>query len=123
MNKQESETIEIELGKNTEVLENTFSHFNLKVLSVAYSVTRHDGYITAYIELVSVNGNKLKLPRDSYADEINVKMNFYNNGRLLCSDSIGLEKSSFNGYDTLEKPIYVDNLIERVTNIRIFATL
>lgn len=123
MNKQESEAIETEFSKNTEILENTFSRFNLKVLSVAYSVTRHSGYITAYIELVSINGNKLKLPRDSYTDEVDIKINCYNNGRLLCSDKVGLEKSSFNGYDTLEKTIVVDNLIERVTNIRIFATL
>lgn len=119
MDIQECEVLEIELKKNTEILENAFEKLNLKVLGVAYSGSTHSGTITAYVELVAINGNKLKLPRDSFGAEI--KINFYENGNLICCENCCLDKDNFNGYDTLEINCTYNNLITRATNARLYA--
>lgn len=121
MNTSEIEILENELKKNTEILENSFEQFNLKVLSVAYSGSKYDGDISFWIEIAAINGTKIMRMKGYSCLEI--KLNFYENDKLICSAKIQKYKDCFTGYDTLNGSAGVINLIQRATRVRIFATL
>ena len=123
MDIKECEVLEIELKKNTEILENTFERFNLKVLSVAYSGNTRDEGLRIWIELTTIDGAKIKVPRNSYASRADIKFNFYENNSLLCSTSVSVDKDEFCGYDTVEIRLDYSNILSRASSVRVFATL
>ena len=123
MDIRECEALEIELKKNTEILENTFERFNLKVLSVAYSGNRQDEGLNIWVELTTIEGSKIKIPRSTYTDGVAVKLNFYENDNLLCSTSVTVYKGEFCGYDTVSARLSYSNILTRATSVRLFAAV
>ncbi len=124
MDEIQCETLENELRKNTEILESTFEQYNLKILSVAYSTSLPKGdELTTWLEMISIDGDKIKLPKSILAHSLKIIINFYQNDRLLCSTSTTVFPEQFNGYDTEELHISFCGLITRATKARIFATL
>ena len=89
-----------ELKKNTQVIESTFSRFNLKVLQVAYQPYAEDGDdepdadCDLLVELASLNGNPM--PSNGH-----IKINLYDeNGDLIYHDDHMVFAEGFAGYDT-----------------------
>lgn len=123
MDVKQAEKIEKELRNNTEILDVSFAQFNLKVLSIAYSTCLDDTGIIAWIELSSIVGSKLQLPKSNSSTSINVKINFYERDNLLCSTSRLLIANNFNRYNTIALNTSFHGLVSRATTARIFATL
>ena len=89
-----------ELKKNTQVIESTFSKFNLKVLQVAYQPYAEDGDedpdadCDLLIELTSINERPM-------SGDGHVKINLYDeNGDLIYHDNHMIFAEKFAGYDT-----------------------
>lgn len=114
---------ETELKEHTEILEYTFERLNLKVMSIAYSGDRTDSELDLWVELTAINGGKIKTPRNVYAGIVHIKVNFYENGCLLCSSEKSFDKSSFCGYDTIHIDISYDDILSRATSARLFAII
>ena len=123
MDIKECEVLEIELKKNTEILENTFERLNLKALSVAYSGNTRDEGLRIWIELTTIDGARIKVPRNSCSAGAEIKLNFYENDNLLCSISETVYKDLFCGYDTVEIHLTFPNILSRTTSVRLFATV
>lgn len=117
------EALEIELRKNTEILENTFERFNLKVISIAYSGSKYGDHISLYVELATINGDKIIVPKNRESDYIKIKVNYYENGNLLCSDKEDIHKNGICGYDTIEIGTSYFNIVSRATSARLYVTI
>ncbi len=122
MDIKECESLETELKKNTEILENTFERLNLKVLSIAYSGNIEDTGLNLWVELVALNGSEIVLPNNCCGCYVDIKVNFYENKKLLCSDSESIFIDDFNGYDTIHIYMQYANILSRATSARIYAT-
>ena len=112
------ENLEKELAKNTEVLENLFTSFNLKLEDIMYSSIPR-GCVYAYIEFSTLDGSSMIRSEVSL---IQFKINFYKNKKLLYSNAASYLVSSFNGYEIIKIPTDLVNLIEYATSARIFIT-
>lgn len=123
MNEKEREILANELKKNTEILENLFEQYNLRVISIAFSGRSNDTQLDLWVEVSAIKGTKIKLPKDDAADVISIKVNYYENGNLLCSDYVDIDAENFGGYDTVHLCTYYTNLLNRATSARIFAVL
>ena len=115
---QTRKNLEKELVKNTDVLENIFTSYNLKFIDIAYS-SPSIGWINAYVEFTSLDGTSMIISEDEC---MRIKINFYNNNKLLCSKHWDYYISSFRGYDTVTICGNIYNLIEDATSARLFIT-
>ena len=115
---QTRKNLEKELVKNTDVLENIFTSYNLKFMDIAYS-SSSDGSVTTYVEFTTLDGSPtIKCEGDC----IFFKMNFYNNNKLLHSTYACYSIANFRGYDTEGITCNYNDLIEDATSARLFIT-
>lgn len=122
MEYNECEEVNVELTKNTNIFNESFEKLNLKVLSVAYQMNICN--LKCWVEINSINGAGISLPTNCTVKNVAIKINFYQNDRLLHSDTTSFDAHSFLGYDTKEFWItYCDKWIEKVTSVKVYATL
>lgn len=122
MDIQEREALEIELKNNTEVITHTFEQYNINVLSVAYHWDSERQMMKIWVELAAISGYEIKYPGDfCIKPSLNLKINFYNDRQLICSEEETIWE--FLGYDTIEFRVYYENLLNKATMARLFATM
>ncbi len=101
-----------DLKNNTEILENTFKKYNLKVLQCSYSFG-DDGNCDFYIEISSIDETIL-------SEDICIKINLYdNNGEIIYSASNDIKAGTFDGYDTINLILWYNAL--KAEKARVFV--
>lgn len=122
MDEIEYEELNVELTKNTSIFNESFEKLNLKVLSVAYKIDYCN--LKCWVEISAINGTEISLPANSTAKNVEIKINFYQNNRLIYSGGSSFNANNFIGYDTIEIEIdYCDDWIEKISSTKIYATL
>lgn len=107
----------IELKKNIEVLDNTFSKFGLKILNVGgldYAEFLGGNGIKFFVEIMSDED----IDSDDY---LQLKINVYDeNDDLISMGSTGIDMSEFSGYDTVDLVVFADDIFERAVKARVY---
>ena len=110
---------EIELKKNIEVLEGTFSKFGLEVVNVGveYGTWLLGGKgIMFYCEIMSNED----LPEGA---SYHVKVNVYDsNGNLISMSSESIDADEFVGYDTLSIKVCHESIHDEAAKARVYLT-
>lgn len=109
---------EIELKKNVDILDGTFSKFGLEVMNVgvAYADMVGGKGIRFYCEIMSNED----LPTDQ---NFNIKVNVYDkNGDLISMGSEILDPKKFTGYDTILVAVFHETIHEEAAKVRIYLT-
>lgn len=106
-----------QLNKCAEVVEATFTKFNLQVLGYGFcGINENSGWLQLLLEVALLPGEKLE-------DNVRIKANFYDEENTIIysyEDYIDLEE--FSGYDTINLCLNEDNLCFNMNKCRIFAT-
>ncbi len=105
----------LELKKNTEIIENTFNKYNLKVLQYSYTDggIKYDDCIF-YIEISSLEDTTL-------TEDVKIKLNLYDeNGEIVSSKDELILAEKFEGYDTINIKINFCRALSRSKTARVF---
>lgn len=109
-----------ELKKNTEILEDTFAKYNLKLDSYTIALDISGCYPTCFMELSTINGNKIV---KKGADKVNIKINFYDeNENILYHASEEIYADDFDEFDTIKINIAeLQRCLKKAQKVKIFA--
>lgn len=109
---------EIELSKNIEILDGTFSKFGLEVTNVG----------VVYAEMLGGNGIKFFCEIMSNADlledtRLNIKVNVYTaSGNLISMGETLLNLDDFTGYDTIQVTVFHESIHDEAAKARVYIT-
>lgn len=109
---------EIELKKNIDILEGTFSKFGLEVINVGVEYANMLGGkgIKFFCEIMSNE----TLPEKTH---FNIKINVYNaNGDLISMGSKMMSTDQYMGYDTFEIAVFHKSIHDEAAKVRIYLT-